>query len=205
MDLSNWLSNSLYWIIFALPSIIIGSTVHEYFHALAAYKLGDLTAKVEGRLTLNPLAHIDPFGVLAMLIARIGWSKPVPINSYNFENPVLGTAITAAAGPLSNLVLAVVAAGIHFVTKFNPVGIIEIFTAVNLSLFVFNLIPIPPLDGHKIFGALLPSSLRYHWENLEKYSIIIIALLFLPFSPLSGYASAFITGILNYLLRILGF
>ena len=86
----------IFWIIFAIPSIIIASTVHEFSHALTAYKLGDPTAKAEGRLTLNPLVHIDPLGALMLVLVRVGWSKPVPIDERNFDNPVLGTALTAS-------------------------------------------------------------------------------------------------------------
>ncbi|MFH1547278.1 MAG: site-2 protease family protein, partial [bacterium] len=98
--------NQTAWIIFSLPSILLASSIHEYAHALAATKLGDNTAKFFGRLTLNPLAHIDPVGVIAMVLFKIGWSKPVPISTQNFKNPDLGEAIVSLAGPLSNLTLA---------------------------------------------------------------------------------------------------
>ena len=96
----------LIWIIFAVPSILIASTIHEYFHAWSAYKLGDPTAKANGRLTLNPLAHIDIVGALMMVLFRFGWSKPVPINEWNFEHRRRDKALTALAGPLSNLLVA---------------------------------------------------------------------------------------------------
>lgn len=195
----------LYWVVFAIPSIIIASTVHEYAHAWAAYKLGDITAKAEGRLTLNPLTHIDPIGALLMVVARFGWSKPIPINEYNFENPVVGTALTAAAGPISNLILAVLSA---FIFNLIPLPLLVqlffyTFISVNISLMVFNLLPLPPLDGHKIVRALLPRELRYYWEMLQKYSVWILLFIFIPFSPLSTVTSTLILSTLDFFLNLL--
>lgn len=203
------LQEFLYWIIVAVPSILIASTVHEYAHAYSAYKLGDPTAKAEGRLTLNPLKHIDPIGALAMILFRFGWSKPVPINEYNFEKRETYTAITALAGPLSNLILAAITGLINHILNLNPnsliVFLLYIFATINISLAIFNLIPIPPLDGHKIVRALLPKKLRYYWEKLERYSLILILILILPFSPLQKISFSFISNLLSYFLHILGF
>lgn len=195
----------LYWVVFAIPSIIVASTVHEYAHAWAAYQLGDITAKAQGRLTLNPISHIDPIGALLMVVARFGWSKPVPINEYNFDNPVLGTALTAAAGPISNLILAILSA---FIFNLLPLPLLAqlfmyTFISVNISLMVFNLLPLPPLDGHKIVRALLPKELRYYWEMLQKYSVWILLLIFIPFSPLSTMTSTLILGTLDFFLNLL--
>ncbi len=203
----------IFWIIFAIPSIIIASTVHEFSHALTAYKLGDPTAKAEGRLTLNPLVHIDPLGALMLVLVRVGWSKPVPIDERNFDNPVLGTALTAIAGPISNLLLAVIT-GITYriISSFSNgfVGnyiyvyyFLTVFFIVNISLMAFNLLPFPPLDGHKIVRAFLPNRLRYSWEMLEKYSIILIILLIIPFSPLGSIISVYINSILTFFSGIL--
>lgn len=196
----------LYWIVFAIPSILIASTVHEYAHALIAYKLGDATAKAEGRMTLNPLVHIDPIGALLIIIARFGWSKPVPINEYNFDNPVVGTALTAIAGPISNLIMASIAAFFYNLLPAAPIWLqlfITTFVIINISLMIFNLLPFPPLDGHKIVRALLPSNLRYYWESLQKYSLFIILLLFLPFSPLSTFTGYLISQTLAFFLNLL--
>src|SRR5690606_34415631 len=147
-----------YWILFAIPSILIASTVHEYAHAWTANKLGDPTPRAEGRLTLNPLVHIDPIGALLIIIARFGWSKPVPINERNFDKPVLGTALTAAAGPFSNLIMALLSSIIYNLIP-QPTIMVQLFAisfiSINIVLMIFNLIPIPPLDGHKIVRALL--------------------------------------------------
>jgi Zn-dependent protease len=202
-------SETIYWIAFAVPSILIASTIHEYSHALAAYKLGDATAKAEGRLTLNPIPHIDPLGALCMVLFRFGWSKPVPINEYNFEKRELGTALTALAGPVSNILMAVLMGIMNFIFKPDMSSIIGsflfTFTLINLALASFNLIPIPPLDGHKIVRAILPKRLKYYWESLEKYSIFLVILLILPILPNGSLASLFISSIISKFLALLGF
>ena len=197
----------LVWIIFAVPSILIASTIHEYFHAWTAYKLGDPTAKASGRLTLNPLAHIDIIGALMMVLFRFGWSKPVPINEWNFEHRRRDKALTALAGPVSNLLVAIIVAILYqilpnwYLVKF----LLFTFATINLSLAIFNIIPIAPLDGHKIVNGILPRKLSYYWEMLEKYSWILIILILIPFSPLSRLVSTFITTVLEFFMRILGF
>jgi len=202
-------TETIYWIILAVPTILIASTVHEYAHGWAAYKLGDPTAKAAGRLTLNPLKHIDPIGALCMILFRFGWSKPVPINEYNFERREVDTALTALAGPVSNILLALFTALINLIFSPDPSSIFAIilmvFASINISLAVFNLLPIPPLDGHKIVRALLPKKLRYYWEKLEKFSIIIILIFVLPISPLSVWTSTFLSGTITKLLSLLGF
>lgn len=202
-------TETLYWLLFAIPSILIASTVHEYAHGLAAYKLGDPTAKAYGRLTLNPLKHIDPIGALSMILFRFGWSKPVPINEYNFKNRELGTAIVSFAGPLSNLLLATIFGSINLIFHPNLESIFGIFlltfTLINISLAIFNLIPIPPLDGHKIVRAFLPKKLRYYWEKMEKFSFLFILLLIIPFSPIGKSVLGWISTILAQLLALFGF
>ena len=202
-------SDTLYWILFAIPSILVASTIHEYAHGLAAFKLGDPTAKANGRLTLNPLAHIDPLGALSMIFLRFGWSKPVPINEYNFEKRELGTAVTALAGPLSNMLIALLIGLINFIFKINPFSILGslllTFTMVNLGLAFFNLIPIPPLDGHKIVRAILPRKLRYFWEDLEKFRIVLLIIVIVPITDQGSLASIFVTYTITKSLQLLGF
>lgn len=203
----------LQFMIFGLPAFLIAGSVHEFMHAFTAKKLGDYTATMEGRLSLNPLAHVDPFGLILMIFARFGWMKPVPINEYNFKNPVVGTAITSIAGPFSNMVMAIVSAGIYnIMIRTLPldnmiimtlISFLFVFIWVNLALMLFNLIPIPPLDGYRIVRAFIPTKLRYYWEKLEDYSIYILLLLFLPITPLSGFLSRYLINGISFFTDIL--
>lgn len=180
-------------IIFSVIAMLVSSGVHEFAHAYSAYLLGDDTARAEGRMTINPLAHIDPIGFLMMIVARIGWSKPVPVNHYNFDNPKVGSAIVAVAGPLSNLLLAFLSGFILLILTIVPIpgaiaGILASFMVVmlfvNVSLMLFNLLPISPLDGSHIIELLIPASLQEFWDGVTKYSPYLILLFFLPISPL---------------------
>lgn len=181
--------------------MVISATVHEFAHAWVAYKLGDPTAKSEGRLTLNPLAHIDPIGFLFMIFARIGWAKPVPVDINNFEKPMVGQFLTAIAGPISNLILMILGALIlKVVTLFIPNDTVifvalytffSVFIVLNLSLAFFNLIPIPPLDGGNIVEALLPDNFREQWRSVAKYMPIILLAFVIPGSPLFAIFSSF--------------
>lgn len=197
------------WLIFAVPSVIVASTIHEYAHAYTAYKLGDATAKAEGRLTLNPIAHIDPIGALCMIFLRFGWSKPVPINEYNFQRRERDTALTALAGPLSNVLLLLLLAAINRIFKLDLTSLIGqflfIFASVNTVLAIFNLIPIPPLDGHKIVRGLLPKRIGYYWDNLEKYSIVLVIILLLPIFKFGSLVSIIISPATTWLLNMTGF
>lgn len=201
------------WIIFVIPAMLIAATFHEYAHAWAAARLGDYTAKSEGRLTLNPLAHIDWLGLLAMILVRVGWAKPVPINPYNFENPRRDEALTALAGPISNLIQAVVvfvllklwvelfkllaAPELVFMVGEFVANFFLVLILVNLSLMVFNLFPFPPLDGYRIIKVVLPRKWSYYFQKIEEYSFILILLIVLPFSPLNWAITWLFTGVLT--------
>lgn len=152
--------------LYSLPGIVIGLTLHEYCHALAAYKLGDGTAKADGRLTFEPLKHIDPIGFLFIVIAGFGWAKPVSFDERNFAHPRRDRILIALAGPLSNLVLGIVSlyvvkllrlAGVQtsslpLFAVYKTVFYVLLYTAtINLGLFIFNILPIPPLDGSHVF------------------------------------------------------
>jgi Zn-dependent proteases len=173
--------------------VLLGLTIHEYAHALAAHRLGDDTAKNEGRLTLNPLAHLDPLGTLMLFFSKLfGWAKPVPYNPRNFRNPVRDSTLVALAGPVSNFLTAVALAILFKVLVFfnffsilplglakDLVSIISLGILVNISLGVFNLMPIPPLDGFTVLAYFLP----HRWvilahQNTMVFLMIFIALMF---------------------------
>lgn len=171
--------------------IFVVLPLHEYAHGWIAYKLGDNTAKYSGRLTMNPIEHIDPLGALAILLFGFGWAKPVPVDPRNFKNPKVGMALTALAGPVSNLLAATFGAVVYqlvFLAKGNIsmsllMGIftfLQYYILINIGLAVFNLIPIPPLDGSKILAAFLPDRIIYKYSKHQNViTMILFALIFL--------------------------
>ncbi len=192
--------------ILVLPFIILALSFHEYAHAWTAYRLGDPTAARLGRLTLNPLAHIDWLGLLMIVLVGFGWAKPVPVNPMYFRNPPAHMAIVAAAGPISNFLFALVGAVFYSVAlRANPalLPVIDTFIWLNVILGVFNLIPLPPLDGWRILQGINPS--LYENTALEDrlqfvlLGLIILSIL-LPFFDILGMVifpiSRFIYGLI---------
>ncbi|MCR5137950.1 MAG: site-2 protease family protein [Oscillospiraceae bacterium] len=168
-----------------IPSLLC-ITLHELAHGLMAYRLGDDTAKRAGRLTLNPLKHLDPIGLLMMLTVRFGWAKPVPVNMYRFRNPKRGMALTALAGPGCNLLITVLFLFLYGLLysalKASELGgilleLIEITAYMSLGLCIFNLLPVPPLDGSKVLLSVLPDDAYRKLMYYERYgSIVLLAL-----------------------------
>ncbi len=168
---------SFYYIV----ALVVVLTFHEASHAWTANRLGDPTAKREGRLTLNPLAHLDVLGTLLLFFVGIGWGKPVPVNPHNFEKPIRDQALTAFAGPLANLVLAFIAAiPYSYLSEYEPVFLLsEAVLDISIVLFLFNMLPIPPLDGSKFVGILVPKRFQALYEKfLSKGLPYFIVLMF---------------------------
>ncbi|MBL4953181.1 site-2 protease family protein [Neobacillus sp. OS1-32] len=167
-------------------TLVFAFTLHEFAHAYVAYKFGDMTAKKQGRLTLNPLQHLDPFGTILILIAGFGWARPVPVNRYFFKKPRLAGVLVSVAGPLANLLLAclgfIVWYGLnHFGinSSDNFYSFMQIFIRLNIVLFIFNLLPLPPLDGYRIVEDLVPNDTRAKMTQYEQYGILIFLILVL--------------------------
>ena len=187
-DMGGFLMN----LIAGLPGIVIAMVVHEYAHARVAYALGDYTPRLQGRLTLNPAAHVDPIGLLMLFIVHFGWAKPVQINPMNFSNPRRDDILVSLAGPASNLITAFIALIILvLLAKFDfpfSEGTLLVFNLIiiyNINFAIFNMLPIPPLDGSHILRNLLPYELARQYEYLERYSFIFLIIILM--TPVLSY------------------
>ena len=176
------------------PPLLLALTVHEYSHGYVAYRLGDDTAYRAGRLTLNPLSHLDLMGTLMMLFAMFGWAKPVPINPHNFRNIPQGIVLTSAAGPISNIIIAILSAIIlgfwredlqtgGFLSQAAvPLMMLQYSVILNVNLAIFNLIPVPPLDGSKILMYMLKGKAAYSYAKFARHgSMVLLGLLILSY------------------------
>ncbi|MBP3342639.1 MAG: site-2 protease family protein [Peptococcaceae bacterium] len=187
-----------------LLAVLLAITLHELAHGYVAYCLGDNTAKAAGRLTLNPLAHLDPIGALMMLIAGFGWAKPVPVNPFFFKgNRTTGMMLVSLAGPLVNLIVAYIAYAVYVAGQgFYTVPFLNQFLnyciILNVFLAVFNLIPIPPLDGSKILAGFLPKQTAFKFlTTMERYGFVILMVLIL-FNITDMIIQPIAYGILNF-------
>lgn len=198
--------------LYTLPALLISLSIHEYAHAWMAYKQGDITQKIRGRLSLDPFKHIDPMGFLCIALFGVGWGKPVMIDDRNFKNRAKGTMLTALAGPVSNLLLALlftiilkllIMTGVLTTVATTTIGGI-FFTMFlytiqfNIIFGIFNLIPLPPLDGSKVLEYFLPQKLKGIMYTLERYSFIIILVIFC-----TNIASYIINPAYNLILKFL--
>jgi len=213
VSLGKYLNNTeaLLSLVLTLPAVLIAITFHEYAHALAADKLGDDTPRRQGRLTLNPLAHLDPIGSIILVFAGFGWGKPVEINPRNFNRTVTmsaGEAIVSIAGPMMNFLLAIVFSLITFaLLKFAPMfiltqlgaiilSLLQITVAINIGLGVFNLIPLPPLDGSKVLNHFLPYNAKEWFARYAQVFYIIFVVLWI-----TGIAGNIISPIINWVYK----
>lgn len=196
-------------VLYLLPAILIGLSFHEWGHAYAAYRLGDPTARNLGRMTVNPLAHFDVFGFLMLILVGFGWAKPVPINPRNFKNPRRDELVVSFAGVVMNLLLAFVFMGIYmavamFVTFKNAalgqtvLTILYYIVVINIALFVFNLMPIPPLDGYRVVKCLFVRNMTGYkvCAFLERYGFLILILLLM-----SGALTSVLTVVRSWLIE----
>ncbi len=208
------MNDSILQIIILAPAVLLALTVHEFAHGYVAFRFGDPTARASGRLTLNPLKHLDPLGTIAFFIFHIGWAKPVPVNAAYFKNPQKDMLWVALAGPFTNLILALVSALMTRIVWFlanilphtvlveavlvplNSVLIASVW--INLVLGIFNFLPIPPLDGSRILAGLLPPDLARSYASIERYGFILILIL-----AFTGVLSRLIIPIINFANRLL--
>ena len=195
-------------LILLAPPLLLALTFHEFSHGYVANQLGDPTARLAGRLTMNPIKHLDPIGTLAFFFVKFGWAKPVPVNPSYFRDPRKGMLWVALAGPLSNLFLAIVSAIVVkiLIVVITPVRHSPVATSIllpflymtvksvwiNLMLSIFNLLPVPPLDGGRILGGLLPEDMYRSYMKIEPYGFVIVVLL-----SFSGVLSFIISPVLQ--------
>ncbi len=213
VSLGKYLNNTeaLLSLVLTVPAVLIAITFHEYAHALAADKLGDDTPRRQGRLTLNPLAHLDPIGSIILVFAGFGWGKPVEINPRNFNRTVTmsaGEAIVSIAGPMMNFLLAIVFSIITFtMLKLAPafvltqlggiiLSLLQITVAINIGLGVFNLIPLPPLDGSKVLNHFLPYNAKEWFARYAQVFYIIFVVLWI-----TGLAGTIISPIIDWVYK----
>ena len=199
-------------LIAGVPGIVIAMVIHEFSHARVAYALGDFTPKLEGRLTLNPAAHIDPIGLVMLFFVHFGWAKPVHINPLNFSNPRRDDILVSLAGPLSNLITAfvftiilVLMVKLHIPFTEGLLVVFQLIIVYNINFAIFNMLPIPPLDGSHILRNLLPYELARAYAQLERYSFIFLIIILA--TPILSYVfvplQRFIFGIFKSIVGIL--
>ncbi len=199
-------------LLISLPAILLAITIHEFSHGLAAHLLGDPTPKNQGRLTLNPLPHLDPLGALMLVVAHFGWAKPVQVNPYNFRGDrQRGMLLVALAGPASNILVALLG-GILYNLVYGVSVYFSSFAfsliLINVYLALFNLIPIPPLDGSKILASILPRRMHGFLYQLEAYGTIILVLLIvtnITGKVLGPIAMSMILSIIKFGYFVVGF
>lgn len=198
----NYILSKLIELLNTIPAVVIAISLHEAAHGLMSYKLGDPTPKKDGRLSLNPLKHFDPIGTLCLIFFHFGWAKPVMVNPYYYKNKKQGMVLVALAGPFMNFLIAFISIFsmtlIAKLTLLNGIWIYLFFflmylATINIGLGIFNLIPVPPLDGSKVLGVVLPNDKYFKYMQYEQYGMIILVILLFagildrPFNLASGF------------------
>lgn len=215
-------AEKLLYALIVLVAVLTAMTIHEFAHGFTAYKLGDNTARFDGRLSLNPLDHLDPFGFLMLALFGFGWAKPVPVMTRNFKKPKRDFALTSLAGPLSNFVLAFLTSFLTVLFGFLSFGgspamaalysVFYYMTLFNIGLGLFNLIPLPPLDGSNVLMCILPNHLAAQYSKIRYYTryiflgIILLSYLNLPidvFAPLGILRDWIYGGFYNIAFRVI--
>ena len=197
---------AILFLIIPLIVLVFSAILHEIAHGYIADLLGDPTARISGRLTLNPLAHLDPLGTIALLIFHFGWGKPVEFDPYNLRNPRQDSAIISLAGPASNLILAVL---LSLALRFLPlpytlIAITQTLITINVILAIFNLVPVYPLDGEKILTGILPKNLAYEYASvMRSYGTIILILMIFPIFGGTSPISSLITPAVSFVTSLL--
>jgi len=202
-------------IILLAPPILLALTFHEFMHGWVAYRLGDPTAKLAGRLSMNPLVHLDPIGTIMIFLVRFGWAKPVPVNPRYFSQPKRDMLLVSVAGPAANMLLALLSGLLLrsiYAGNFNflPVNILKpvynmvnFSLQINLALAIFNLLPVPPLDGSKILYGLLPYRYEYVYQYLERYGpFVLMGLIMFGMITRISILGAFIYPFVNFFSRL---
>ena len=208
-DIGGFLTN----LVAGLPGIVIAMVIHEYSHARVADALGDFTPRMQGRLTHNPAAHVDPLGLAMLFLVHFGWAKPVQINPMNFSNPRRDDILVSLAGPASNLITSFVAlivlvllAKLDFPLSEGLLVVFNLIIVYNINFAIFNMLPIPPLDGSHILRNLLPYDMARAYAQLERYSFIFLLIILMTpvlsyiFVPLQRFIFSIFQGIVNILL-----
>ena len=202
----------LHTFLFLLPIVLVSLTLHELAHAYVAWRLGDPTARQEGRLTLNPLVHIDPLGTLMFIVTALaaglpfGWARPVPVNPNYFRRPKEGMAIVAIAGPLMNFAVALACFAVirHVEVSSQTFEVLRQAWIVNVVLGIFNLIPVPPLDGSRVLGVLMDNATYARWVSFDQYGMVVVFGLFIvfqdQFSRLMTDALLFVRDVMDVLV-----
>ncbi|MBQ7063638.1 MAG: site-2 protease family protein [Firmicutes bacterium] len=214
--MSQWpeILEQLKLLVYTAPATLIAIIMHEMAHAWVSTWLGDPLPRMEGRLSPNPLKHLDPIGTICMLIFHFGWAKPVMVNPRYYKHPKQGMALTSIAGPAMNYLLAFIASGLYvwlFYHNYNAGAVSGVsayfeefmyyFMILNIGLGTFNLIPLPPLDGSKVFGALLPDKTYYTVMRYERYGAILLIVV-LYTGVLSGFLSTVVNAVSRFFLGI---